>query len=207
MATIETRRPDVADDSGRRDFLLYGTGAVAVVGTALALWPFIDSMNPAADILALSSAELDLAPIAVGQRVTVTWRGKPVFVSHRTKEEIQIAVAADDDPKLIDPATDASRVQMRTGSSSSGSARTWAACRSGRSRATRAAATAAGSARAMARNTTPRAASATAPRPGIWPCRPTPSRPTRPRSSGDRQATRPALARQAVPDTARRRPA
>lgn len=111
MATTETRRPDAADDSGRRDFLLNGTGAVAVVGTALALWPFIDSMNPAADVLALSSTELDLAPIAVGQRVTVTWRGKPVFVSHLTEEEIQMAVAADNDPKLIDPATDASRVQ------------------------------------------------------------------------------------------------
>ncbi|EKV28858.1 Ubiquinol-cytochrome C reductase iron-sulfur subunit [Caenispirillum salinarum AK4] len=111
MATTETRRADVTDDPGRRDFLLYGTGAVAVVGTGLALWPFIDSINPTADVLALSSTELDLTPVAVGQRVTVTWRGKPVFVSHRTEEEIQLAVAADDDPKLINPATDASRVQ------------------------------------------------------------------------------------------------
>jgi ubiquinol-cytochrome c reductase iron-sulfur subunit len=67
-------------------------------------------MNPAADILAVSATEVDLAPVAVGQRITVKWQGKPVFIDHRTDEEIARA-RADDHADLPDPATDASRVQ------------------------------------------------------------------------------------------------
>ncbi|MBF0095167.1 MAG: ubiquinol-cytochrome c reductase iron-sulfur subunit [Alphaproteobacteria bacterium] len=98
------------EDRTRRDFLLYATSAVGVAGTALALWPFIDSMNPAADVLALSSSEVDLAPIAEGQSVTVTWRGKPVFIRHRTAEEIK--AARDVNPgEMPDPQKDEDRVQ------------------------------------------------------------------------------------------------
>ena len=43
----------------RRDFLYIAAGAAGVVGTAFAAWPFIDSMNPSADVLALSSIEVD----------------------------------------------------------------------------------------------------------------------------------------------------
>ncbi len=92
----------------RRDFLYLTTGAVTVVGTAAALWPFIDSMNPAADVLALASTEVDLSAIAEGQAITVTWRGKPVFIRHRTAEEISEAqnVALD---ALPDPESDEER--------------------------------------------------------------------------------------------------
>ena len=94
----------------RRDFLLIATSAVGVVGTALAAWPFIDSMNPAADTLALASTGVDLSAIEVGQRITVVWRGKPVFIDHRTEQEIQ---AAESTPlaELIDPQPDSARVQ------------------------------------------------------------------------------------------------
>lgn len=95
----------------RRDFLYLTAGAMGAVGTAVAIWPLIDSMNPAADALAVSSTELDLAPIEVGQRVTVVWRGQPVFIDHRTVEQIARAKADDDDPDLVDPAADASRVK------------------------------------------------------------------------------------------------
>ncbi len=98
------------DGETRRDFLLYATTAVGAVGTALALWPFVHSMNPAADVLALSSTEVDLSPIAEGQAITVVWRGKPVFVRHRTAEEIEVARAVDVSA-LRDPQTDAERVQ------------------------------------------------------------------------------------------------
>ena len=70
-------------DLSRRDFLLVATATVGAVGAGLAVWPFVDSMNPAADTLALSSTEVDLEPIAAGQSITVVWRGKPVFVRHR----------------------------------------------------------------------------------------------------------------------------
>jgi ubiquinol-cytochrome c reductase iron-sulfur subunit len=80
-----------AADQSRRDFLYIATGAVGVVGAALAVWPFIDQMNPDASVLALAAVEVDLAPIAEGQSITLKWRGNPVFVRHRTAEEIEKA--------------------------------------------------------------------------------------------------------------------
>lgn len=98
------------EGGSRRDFLYLATAAAGVVGAASAAWPFIDSLNPAADTLALASIDVDLAPVAVGQAITVTWRGKPVFVRHRTAEEIESAkdVNLGD---LRDPAPDDSRVK------------------------------------------------------------------------------------------------
>ncbi|MEX2647912.1 MAG: ubiquinol-cytochrome c reductase iron-sulfur subunit [Alphaproteobacteria bacterium] len=94
----------------RRDFLIVATGAASAVGTGAAVWPMIDSMNPSADVLALSVAEVDIEQVAVGQAITVVWQAKPVFIRHRTADEIRAAVemnVAD----LRDPQTDAERVQ------------------------------------------------------------------------------------------------
>jgi len=93
----------------RRDFLFYATTAVGVTGAAAAVWPFVDSMNPAADTRALSTVEIDISQIAMGQAVTVKWRGKPVFIRRRSAEEIAVA---NDTPldDLRDPQTDAQRV-------------------------------------------------------------------------------------------------
>ena len=98
------------DEQTRRDFLIWSTVAVGAAGTALAVWPFIDQMNPAADTLALASTEVDVSQIAVGQSITVIWRGKPVFVRHRTAEEISQAesVPLSD---LPDPESDDARVK------------------------------------------------------------------------------------------------
>jgi ubiquinol-cytochrome c reductase iron-sulfur subunit len=71
-----------------RDFLYIAAGAFAGVGMAFALWPFIDSMNPSADVKALSTTEVNLSPIRLGQRITVIWQSKPVFIDHRTPAEI-----------------------------------------------------------------------------------------------------------------------
>lgn len=60
----------------RRDFLYIATGAVAVVGAAAVVWPFIDSMQPSADISAIASVEVDLSTVEPGQRLTVKWRGQ-----------------------------------------------------------------------------------------------------------------------------------
>ena len=101
---------DPSDGASRRDFLLYAASALGVAGTAVAAWPFIHSMNPAADTLALASTEVDLSSIAEGQSITVTWRGKPVFIRHRTPSEIEAARNVDL-KELRDPQTDAQRVQ------------------------------------------------------------------------------------------------
>jgi len=100
----------VGEPKGRRDFLYIATGALAAAGAAAAAWPFIDSMNPSADVLSLSTVEIDLEAIQPGQRVTAEWRGKPIFISHRTEEVIARARAEDKD-EFRDPATDAERVQ------------------------------------------------------------------------------------------------
>lgn len=86
----------------RRDFLYVATGAVGAVGAALTAWPFISQMNPDASVLALASIEIDLAPIAEGQAITVKWRGNPVFIRHRTAAEIEAAKAVKIE-ELIDP--------------------------------------------------------------------------------------------------------
>ena len=103
------------DDKTRRDFLLLSTITVGAVGTGLACWPLVDAMNPAADTLALSSVEVNVQPIAVGQAVTVKWRGKPLFIRHRTPEEIKAAEAVPLS-ELRDPQTDDERlVPMQNG--------------------------------------------------------------------------------------------
>jgi len=77
----------------RRDFLELAGGMFAAVGGAATLWPLIQQMNPDASALALASTEVDIAPIKEGQAITVMWRGKPVFIRNRTKEEIAKAKA------------------------------------------------------------------------------------------------------------------
>ena len=96
MAHSQTAEPT------RRDFLYVATAAVGAVGAGAALLPLIDQMNPSADVLALASIEIDLAPIQPGQSVTFTWRSHPLFVRRRTPEEIAEARAVKIDD-LIDP--------------------------------------------------------------------------------------------------------
>ncbi len=97
-----------ADGTTRRDFLDLVTWSTLAVGAGALAWPLINQMNPSADVLALSSVEVDLAPIGEGAAVTIKWRGKPVFIRHRTAEEISEADAV---PlgELRDPQTDAER--------------------------------------------------------------------------------------------------
>jgi len=101
------------DGQTRREFLYLAAGAIGAVGAAGVAWSLVDSMNPAADTLALSTIDVNLAPIAEGMGIVTMWQGKPVFVRHRTAEEISSA----ENVKLSDlidpsaPATDKDRVQ------------------------------------------------------------------------------------------------
>lgn len=91
MANAEHAEDAPVPEGTRRDFLYIATGAVGGVGIALTLWPFISQMNPDASVLALAAIEVDIEPIAEGQSITVSWRGNPVFVRHRTAAEIEAA--------------------------------------------------------------------------------------------------------------------
>ena len=91
--TTRPAHPAVAAGHGeatgtRRDFLMVAAGSWAAVGAAATLWPLVQQMNPDASTQALASIEVDLTPIKLGQAITVMWRGKPVFIRHRTKDEI-----------------------------------------------------------------------------------------------------------------------
>lgn len=92
----------------RREFIHIATTTVALGAAGGLAWPLIDQMNPSADTLALASIEVDYAKVAPGQQIVVKWRGRPLFIRHRSAQEIAAAVA-DDDAPLRDPATDASR--------------------------------------------------------------------------------------------------
>lgn len=105
----KTPKNDDKPQQSKRDFLYLTTAATAAVGAASVGWAFIDSMNPAADTLALASTEVNIAPIEVGQAITVMWRGKPVFVRRRTAEEIEKAKAVDVS-SLRDPQDDNARI-------------------------------------------------------------------------------------------------
>ena len=101
--------PETKKES-RRDFLHLTTISIGGIGTAVFIWPFLKSMNPAEDTLALGSTEVDLTNINVGQAKTVKWRGKPVFIRRRTSKEI--LEANDVDLKsLRHPENDKNRVQ------------------------------------------------------------------------------------------------
>jgi ubiquinol-cytochrome c reductase iron-sulfur subunit len=107
----------------RRDFLYFATAGAGAVATGAAVWPLVNQMNPSADVAALSSIFVDVSGVDPGMQLTVKWLGKPVFIRHRTGEEIATAQAQDaeaagglPDPvarnaNLADaaPATDANR--------------------------------------------------------------------------------------------------
>lgn len=94
----------------KRDFLILTAGGFAAVGAGALVWPFISSMNPARDVLALSTTEADIGSVPVGAAVTLMWRGKPIFVRHRSAAEIEAANKVDQG-ELRDPAADSARVK------------------------------------------------------------------------------------------------
>lgn len=108
--TIKQNNSEENNGTTRRDFIVLTASAMAAVGGAAYVWPLVDSMNPSADVLALGSIEVDLSPIKVGQEITVMWRGMPVFIRHRTPQEIQEAETIPLS-QLPDPQPDQDRVK------------------------------------------------------------------------------------------------
>jgi ubiquinol-cytochrome c reductase iron-sulfur subunit len=96
----------------RRDFLYIATGTAGLVGLAAVAWPLVAQMNPDASTVAAGAPiEVDLTPIAEGQVIKVFWRGKPIFVNHRTKKEIDEARRGVNVSSLPDPEADDKRVK------------------------------------------------------------------------------------------------
>lgn len=118
--TMSMKRTDVVADHtmsepNRRDFLFLATGAAGAVAVGGIAWPLISQMNPDASTIAAGApVEVDLAPIGEGKSITLKWRGKPIFVRHRTAAEIASA-KKDDSASLIDPQADAARIRAFEG--------------------------------------------------------------------------------------------
>jgi ubiquinol-cytochrome c reductase iron-sulfur subunit len=101
-----------AAEPTRRDFLYIATATVGAVGAGATLIPLISQMNPDASTLAAGvPIEVDLTPIAEGQIIKVFWRSQPIFISHRSKKEIDAARSVNV-ASLPDPQADQDRVKQ-----------------------------------------------------------------------------------------------
>lgn len=97
-------------EPNRRDFLYISTGALGAVAAGTAVVPLVAQMNPDASTIAAGAPiEVDLAQIPEGQVITLKWRGKPIFVRHRSAKEIDESKKVDV-ASLPDKQTDAQRI-------------------------------------------------------------------------------------------------
>lgn len=118
MATVTEQKLPVTGGPGggepdgvrRRDFIYVATTAFAGVGVAAVAWPFINQMNPSADVRALATIEVDLASIQPGQAIKTIWQSKPVFVRNLTPAE-QAEATRVDVSSLRDPQSLAERTK------------------------------------------------------------------------------------------------
>ena len=108
--TIKAKKDSSQIDEEKRDFLFVTTAGLAIAGGAVTAVSLVNTMNPAKDVLALSTTEVDLSPVEEGQSLTVMWRGKPIFIRHRSQEEINSASNVSIE-NLKHKATDDSRVE------------------------------------------------------------------------------------------------
>ena len=91
-------------------FVIGSLGLVSAAGAKSTVSDFLASMAASADVLALAKVEVEMASIPEGKNAIIKWRGKPVFVRHRTADEIEEANNVDIN-KLRDPQKDSDRVQ------------------------------------------------------------------------------------------------
>ncbi|GFF25653.1 cytochrome b-c1 complex subunit Rieske, mitochondrial [Aspergillus udagawae] len=91
-------------------FMAGALGLGSAVGAKATVQDFLVNMSASADVLAQAKVEIGLATIPEGKNVIIKWRGKPVFIRHRTQDEIQEAQQFDW-KTLRDPQPDEDRVQ------------------------------------------------------------------------------------------------
>ncbi|CEQ40836.1 SPOSA6832_02494 [Sporobolomyces salmonicolor] len=91
-------------------FMVGSMGLVTAAGAKSTVADFLTNMSASSDVLALAKVEVDLTTIPEGKNVIIKWRGKPVFIRHRTQDEIAEANAVDI-KSLRDPQADSDRVK------------------------------------------------------------------------------------------------
>jgi len=98
---------------GNRAMSYFMVGSMGVISASAAkssISEFLQTMAASADVLALAKVEVELASIPEGKNVIIKWRGKPVFIRHRTQGEIEEARSYDW-KTLRDPESDDVRVK------------------------------------------------------------------------------------------------
>lgn len=111
-----TKDPNVKSENSevsRKNFTYLIAGAAAVSGAYSAkavVTQFVSTMSASADVLALAKIEIKLSDIPEGKSVTFKWRGKPLFVRHRTGSEISAEQSVTVN-SLRDPQHDNDRVK------------------------------------------------------------------------------------------------
>lgn len=104
-----TKSKESADSRTAFTYMLVGGGTVSGMYAAKSVvTEFISSMSASADVLALAKIEIKTDEIPEGKSVTFQWRGKPLFVRHRTEDEI-VKEGSVDVGSLRDPESDAQR--------------------------------------------------------------------------------------------------
>ncbi|KAK1241364.1 hypothetical protein MKX08_001338 [Trichoderma sp. CBMAI-0020] len=92
-------------------YFMVGTmGAITAAGAKSTVQEFLVNMSASADVLAMAKVEVDLNTIPEGKNVIIKWRGKPVFIRHRTQDEIDQANKVNV-TSLRDPQSDEDRVK------------------------------------------------------------------------------------------------
>jgi ubiquinol-cytochrome c reductase iron-sulfur subunit len=106
-------KKDTTPDASRAFtyFFVGATGALTAVGLKSTVHNVLTSLSASADVLALAKVEVDLTAIPEGKNLIVKWRGKPVFIRHRTPDEITEANGVSIS-ELRDKETDAERVKQ-----------------------------------------------------------------------------------------------
>ncbi|KAG0655757.1 hypothetical protein C6P46_000412 [Rhodotorula mucilaginosa] len=101
-----------SQDKGRAFsyFMVGSMGLVTAAGAKSTVSDFLTNMSASSDVLALAKVEVDLSTIPEGKNVIIKWRGKPVFIRHRTAGEIEEANQVDVS-SLRDPQKDSDRVK------------------------------------------------------------------------------------------------
>ncbi|KAL9655841.1 hypothetical protein ABK040_000903 [Willaertia magna] len=100
-------------DYDKRQFVYFVANSARFIysaGVRLAVLKFLYSWSAAADVLAVAKIEVDVSNVPKGKTITVTWRGKPVFIKHRTEEEIK-NINSYPLSALKDPQSDAERTK------------------------------------------------------------------------------------------------
>jgi ubiquinol-cytochrome c reductase iron-sulfur subunit len=100
---------ETTHDPRRRDFLNIAAVAFAGTGAVVAVLPLINQMSPSADVLALSTTDVDLSKIGKGQAITTSYRSQPLFVRNLLPKEIAeadaVPLSALRDPQTLEERT------------------------------------------------------------------------------------------------------